>query len=154
MKNSGPLHRKTPLKRTPFNGVAKRNANIRRISAKKRKEIAETGGVRKAFLEEMCVCCLCGEKPTDVHETWGGSVRTITVRDRRFWLPVCRKHHDKLQGMPKVTQMVLKAIVDPTHYDRDCLKEIKGGEVLSEVDVIRAAFRFGSKVYIDLCEGR
>ena len=126
------LNRRTPLKRTPFRKpakVAKRGAYIRKVSAKKRKEIAETRDEREAFKLEMGTCCLCPATHLTVHEIFGGAVRHTTVRDRRFWLACCWSCHlNILQDMPKEDQLRIKKRVDPKWFDKAFVNALWGGE--------------------------
>jgi len=99
MKRS-PLKRSTkPLKRTP----------LKRISDKKRKEVRETKTARRANIELGVPCEFCGvQRATDCHEIAGGMSRHIAVYEPHQQMDVCRKCHDKWQGLPYAQQLAMK----------------------------------------------
>ena len=84
MKRSGPLKRKTPL---------------RRVSKRRSKEMKEYGILRKEFLERLPICEVCMKaKSTDIHHKAG---RGKYYLDTESWLSTCRSCHDKIHREPK-----------------------------------------------------
>ena len=80
MKRSGPLKRKTPL---------------RRVSKRRSKEMKEYGILRKEFLEKLPICEVCMKaKSTDIHHKAGRGKHYLEVDT---WLSTCRGCHDKIQ---------------------------------------------------------
>ena len=83
MKRSGPLKRKTPMKR---------------ISDKRRKEGREYAKKRSLFLTQLPLCEVCmTANSTDVHHIAG---RGINYLSEDTWLATCRKCHDKIHREP------------------------------------------------------
>lgn len=51
---------------------------------------------------KQCWLPLCiSTPPIDTHEMVGGAHRSFTVKDGRFWVRLCRKHHDCVHGCSK-----------------------------------------------------
>ena len=83
MKRSGPLKRKTPL---------------RRISKRRAKEMKEYGILRKEFLEKLPMCEVCMKAAsTDVHHK---AKRGKNYLEVDTWLSTCRSCHDKIHREP------------------------------------------------------
>jgi hypothetical protein len=140
-------NQRSELKRT--SGLA-RTGRLPKMSASKKREKKQTDKPRRAVRVRIgkCALCLC-ERPVnelETHEIFGGAVRSIIVKLESLQLPVCADRcHRIVQYMPKAQQMALKARIDGAHYDRSVLKEIFGGEKLTEVDVIKAAIEVGEQ---------
>ena len=83
MKRSGPLKRKTPMKR---------------VSDKRKKEGKEYLKKRSLFLTELPTCEVCMRaKSTDVHHIAG---RGINYLNEDTWLSTCRPCHDRIHKDP------------------------------------------------------
>lgn len=83
MKRSGPLKRKTPL---------------RKVSKKRQKEMREYGILRKEFLSKLPICEVCMKvNSTDIHHKAGRGKHYLDVDS---WLSVCRFCHDKIHREP------------------------------------------------------
>ena len=83
MKRSGPLKRKTPMKR---------------ISDKRRKEGKEYAKKRSLFLTQLPLCEVCMKaKSTDVHHIAG---RGINYLNEETFLATCRQCHEKIHREP------------------------------------------------------
>lgn len=141
MKPRKPLARKTPLKPGKSIGLSRKNARLRKVSSKKRREIKETKEEREIFKSEMCCCWCRRRKELDVHEIFGGSHRQTTVRLRAFWLGVCRMCHDLVQGLPKAQQLALKKLSDRAYYNLELVNKTIGngkGNRFTEADIDQA----------------
>lgn len=136
-----PLHRKTPLargesqlKRSPLKKRSKRYAKVLR----------ETNPARQAYVAEIGDC-VCGKPACDPHEIAAGSSREKALQNRFAWLALCRECHERIQGSDQAEQYALKALQDPTHYDRVGLNILRRGpkatDAVSEVDVIHGLKR-------------
>ena len=83
MKRSGPLKRKTPMKR---------------VSDKRLKEGKEYSKKRSQFLTELPLCEVCmTAKSTDIHHIEG---RGRNYLNEETWLSTCRLCHDKIHREP------------------------------------------------------
>ena len=83
MKRSGPIKRKTPM---------------RRVSKKRQKENKEYSVLRKGFLKKLPICEVCmTAAATDVHHM---DKRGKNLNEVGTWLAVCRPCHDKIHSNP------------------------------------------------------
>lgn len=129
MKRS-PLTRKTPLKRSK---------PLRRMSAAKRLEIKTHGPARKAYRKEMKYCCATGNLASEVHEIFGAGLRTQTVGNPAFWLPVCRVGHVIVQHESRTLQLARKLLCDPERFDLDEINRVVhlGRPGITLADIVR-----------------
>lgn len=59
----------------------------------KSKKLKELERKRFSILTDNLQCCwLCGERPVDIHEIYGGSNRQTSMK-HGFCVPLCRNHH-------------------------------------------------------------
>lgn len=66
------------------------------MSAKKRQELRETSEPRRAFVEHVGGCMVCGENDGRLacHEIAGGTAaRPKAVYIKRLWAVLCERHH-------------------------------------------------------------
>lgn len=118
MKRTGFIKRKTPLKKGGFSQLKKRKP-MRQRSKKRSKQEREYQKVRAVFLAEHPFCKVCQDMgikngevfyyeplfgavtlaspmpATDVHHMGRREGKWLT--DVRFFLPVCRPHHDFIE---------------------------------------------------------
>jgi hypothetical protein len=104
MKRSA-LKRSTPLKRT---------GRLRPISAKRAALKLQVGPRRKAFVEEVGECMVCGRNHgrarLSVHEIASGPAREEALSRPELWLCVCVFGcHAKVQHMPHAQQFALQS---------------------------------------------
>lgn len=107
MKRSDPIQRKTPMKRTGFQrkpGTPLKRSRLKRVSPKRIAEGKIYSGVRKGFLArpENHHCKVCADlncfprhPAVEIHHIRGKEGKMLY--DSRFFLPVCRPHHDKIE---------------------------------------------------------
>ena len=69
------------------------------MSAARAKAIREYLHLRGAFLRRHRYCQLCHAAAAEVHHTRGRSGKFLL--DERFWLPVCRSHHEFAHSHPE-----------------------------------------------------
>lgn len=97
---------------------------------------------RLAFLREYCFCWCCGwlyDTPhpkghpvatLDCHEIASGPARKRAVKDRSAWMVACRycNGHELTDKTvwPIERQLALKKILDPEHYNRVRVNELRG----------------------------
>jgi hypothetical protein len=69
-------------------------------------------------------CHWCGRRlgKSATHEIIGGPNRPKALKEPACWLRLCdgfgdRNCHEQVQGLPKATQLALKYLGDPTHYN-------------------------------------
>ena len=121
-----------------------KRTRLNRMSAKKRKEIAETTPLRRAFREEIGRCMLC-QMPSlyegfglEVHEMLGGTGnRPKAVYLRELWLLLCGICHKEVQGWKLAKQLALKLREDPWWFDLDAVRKVYGGGELVNMEDIR-----------------
>jgi hypothetical protein len=123
------LHRKTPIKR---------------ISAKRRKQMARTKSQRDSFRAEFRICMLCSKrKATDVHEIVTRAKSDLAVENRCTWLCLCRTCHDREVAdygrYPVSRQLALKLVADPEAFDLAKVNELRGNDPneFTLADVVR-----------------
>jgi hypothetical protein len=133
--------KRTPLKRstTPM-----KRSRLKPVSRKYAKMKREVNPARRAYVEEIG-SCPCGQPAVDCHEICAGGSKQSGMRNRFAWLALCRECHDKYQGTNMSSQYAMKALQDPTHFDRVGLNILRGraADAVSELDVIEAAFLCG-----------
>ncbi len=107
--------KRKPHKDNPFSTFAPRTKGIRKVSAKKRKELAETDAIRHWYIEAGYPCQVCRKQPaTECHEITAGAHRHRAVHDPDAQLYICGPCHRWAQGLPYATQIVyrLRAILN------------------------------------------
>ena len=125
-----PLTRKTPMKRS----------NIRRVSKKRAKLMAENREWRAAFVDEVGQCQVCEYVPANhgwakcnnlhVHEIAKGPCRAEALKHRACCLVVCDECNSgplcDYSIWPIERQLAVKLLTDPGHFDLLLFNEIRG----------------------------
>lgn len=76
-----------------------RKTPMRRMSAKRAKELREYGSRRKLFLVTRPVCQKChGNASTDIHHTKGREHKKLN--EEAYWVGLCRPCHDWIHANP------------------------------------------------------
>lgn len=95
MNRSGPIARKTPMRRTPLSGSAVQR--VRKSMTRKRRNTGPTTDVRAlAWERDGGLCVYCGQPATDLHHrrprmAGGTKDPRINLPANVLWL--CRAHH-------------------------------------------------------------
>lgn len=88
---------------------------MKKVSARKRKELRETDELRHAYIEAggLCERCLIAQA-TQCHEITAGAHRQRAVYEMNAQLYLCETCHQILQGTPYAFQIAvtIKAMVD------------------------------------------
>jgi|SRR6478609_247764 len=84
----------------PVKTEKKKPTKIKPRSDKRAKEYAEYRPIRNEFMLENPICQFkgCGRESTDNHHQKGKIGRLLI--DKRWFLAVCREHHDFLEANP------------------------------------------------------
>lgn len=113
------LRRKTPLRRKK---ELKRYAKIKPVSDKRRIQNAVYVRVKKAYLEAHPICEAClhlevenPSKSEDLHHVYGRI--SALLCDSRFFLAVCRHHHDWIHANPNLARY-LGFLSGPVEFGR------------------------------------
>jgi len=86
---------------------------------------------RTRWASQKTHCFLCGAQwELETHELLRGVYRQHAIKEPATWLRACsRCHHDRLHKAPKTwdlaTQLAVKYLHDPEHYDREAVNEIR-----------------------------
>lgn len=119
------LTRKTPMPR-PTKPM--KRSWIKRMSSKKRQEIAATKVPRKLYRDSLCMLCR-KRQADDVHEIARGVHRSLAVKEPCTWLALCRQCHDAMGDYsvwPIVRQLALKQDRDEDFYDLAKFNALRG----------------------------
>jgi hypothetical protein len=137
------IKRKTPMKRTAFqkDGVQRRNANIRRVSAKKGKYDRVWKPIHEAWLSQWDFCWHCKQrKPLTIQHISKRS-RGGDYHDLCNTYAACANcncgpldHSDKAC---QVMQLATKKLMDPENYDLEKWTVIHKRRRISEEDIER-----------------
>lgn len=124
-----------------------KQTQLRPRSKKRAKLMREVSQDRLDFVAEFGRCCVCGSiEDLHVHEIASGPAREAALSERCAWLPACDYcNGEVLTDHSKWSiekQLARKALIDPEHYDRRRVNELRGRapEAISEIDVIKAAW--------------
>lgn len=114
--------------------------NMRKRSKKMSATYRTWGPQRKAFLEEMQYCCVCGQNATCVDEICRGPYRMTAFVKREAWLPTCGICNcgvltdNKLY--PRERKLALKALCDPLHYNVEVIRDIISPKPVESDEVV------------------
>jgi hypothetical protein len=77
-----------------------RRTRLRRVSVRRSAELREYHRRLPGWKREHPHCCVadCGRKTHDCHHQRGRILGLLL--DERYWLPVCRAHHDLAKDKP------------------------------------------------------
>ena len=103
---------------------------MRQLSKKRARQKRQADKEREKFRRDCPFCALCSCPMDDIHELTPGGARGVAYGERCTWLPACRTPcHDRLQAFEDpydlAGQLALKQLIDPDHYDRERVLEIK-----------------------------
>ena len=83
-----------------------KRTRIKAMSAKKRKEIADSKAIRSEYIKAGLPCELCEVLPaTECHEITAGAHRHRAVYEMNAQLYLCRECHDVIQGLNYAKQI-------------------------------------------------
>lgn len=110
-----------------------RRTRLRRIGAKRRKQMAATSQPRREFRAEFRICMLCNKrKAVDVHEIVTRAKSGKSVEHRCSWLCLCRTCHDDevsdYSRYPISRQLALKLVADPEAFDLKQINKLRGND--------------------------
>lgn len=102
-----------------------------KVSKKTAKLKRETTPARRAYVQSVWLCQLCGKRQaTDCHEIARGAHREAALKYRAAWLAVCRTPcHDDLddyEKWPISKQCAAKLVADPEHFDLKVINQLRG----------------------------
>ena len=106
---------------------------------------------RKEWGDGFVRCFLCGALARNVwpprletHEIARGPAKEKSMSEPATWLRCCHRcHEDRLAAMPIPTQLALKRMNDPPHYDRIRVNVLRGRqpEAVGECEVLEEVAR-------------
>jgi|31_taG_2_1085359.scaffolds.fasta_scaffold04746_5 hypothetical protein len=83
-----------------------RRTRIKRVSARMSSRLREYAKAKKVWLKANPVCTVdnCGRPTQDVHHMRGRA--GLLLLEERWWLPVCRAHHDWIHKYPEEARIM------------------------------------------------
>jgi len=123
---------------------------MRPVSKQRQRKNLASRSVREQMKEDFPCCMRCHRWAHDTHEISRGAFRAKSLGERCAFLRLCRKCHEDLhRNWSLEQQYCLKRMMDPGHYDRVRLNELRGrepgaiidAEVEAEVDWVRGQIR-------------
>lgn len=113
---------------------------LRKRSKKMAATYREWGPARKAFLEEMQYCCVCGQDAKCVDEICRGAYRMTAFVKREAWLPACNICNTGCLTdnalYPREHKLALKALCDPLHYSIEVIRDIMDPRPVDSDEVV------------------